>query len=260
MRTARHGVALMLVLWVVVALGAIGSVVVRDARSATAQAAAVRASVVARYAAESGIEALVAGLEDTLAALPLGMERREWLNGLERATARGDTVVLGDGRFATAVLDVNARLDVNAASLQSLTVYFSHFAAPASAAAMAQAIRAYIDGAGDGVAPGMPDESFRLARPLRDLAELRRSGLVPAAVLDQAAAGLTVDGDGTINRRAASPMVLASAAGELRDEPSRLLLVARGWMRNHPLTHEVQAVYEIQLDRLVLVHWRERTL
>lgn len=256
---ARRGVALILVLWLVAVLGGLGSVVVRDARGATALAAGARAAVVARFAAESGIEARVAGLEDTLSRLPFGMERREWLNALERSS-RGDTAVLGDGRYATAVLDVSARLDVNAASAASLTAYFSQFTTPSSAAAIAAAIRAAVGGGVPEDGPATPGESFPLASPLLDLAELHGLGLVPRAVLERAMEGLTVDGDGTINRRAAGDAVLAAAAGELRDEPTRLLLVSRGWMGGHPLTHEVQAVYEIQVDRLVLIRWRERTL
>ena len=42
------------------------------------------------------------------------------------------------------------------------------------------------------------------------------------------------------------------------DEPSRLLVVSRGWLGGHPLSHEIQGVYAITGGELVLLHWRER--
>jgi general secretion pathway protein K len=42
--------------------------------------------------------------------------------------------------------------------------------------------------------------------------------------------------------------------------PSRVLLVSRGWMPGHPLTHEIEAAYAIVGQRLRLQSWRERDL
>jgi general secretion pathway protein K len=42
--------------------------------------------------------------------------------------------------------------------------------------------------------------------------------------------------------------------------PSRLLIVSRGWLDGHPLTHEIQAVYGIAGTTLYLMSWRERDL
>jgi general secretion pathway protein K len=42
--------------------------------------------------------------------------------------------------------------------------------------------------------------------------------------------------------------------------PSRLLLVSRGWMAGHPLTHEIQAAYAVVGQQLRLQSWRERDL
>ena len=80
------------------------------------------------------------------------------------------------------------------------------------------------------------------------------------ALIAAAASWLTVDGDGQTNRLTAPPVVLGVARGSLIDEPSRILFVARGWQRGHPLTHEVQAVYAIQGNQLAFVRWRERDL
>jgi type II secretory pathway component PulK len=259
----RRGVALMLVLWLVVVLGVIGAGVVRGTRATSAIAANVRAQLVARLSAESGIEALVAAIEDTLASLSDSASRQDWLNGLEDGASRGDTTVLGEGRFAVTVVDVSARLDVNAAPEPALRAFFARFTDLAGAADIARAIRRQIERAGPAAGGDQrleadPFGTLRPVRPLRSLEELSRRRLVPERILERAAPYLTVDGDGSVNRSAASDTVLVAAAGELRDEPSRFLIIARGWMGGHPLTHEVQAVYAITGDRLVLAHRRER--
>jgi type II secretory pathway component PulK len=265
-RRSRQGVALVLVLWLVVVLGVIGAGIVAGARTSTAMAANVRARVVARYAAESGIEALVAFVEDSLERATGVAARRDFLNGLQTAYGAGDSVVLGNGRFAPAVVDVSARLDINAATESALRAFFSRFTDLAGAATIAHDVRGRIEA---GAIDGRPEEvflqrdprgDFRPVRPIRSLEELREWHLVPDRVLASAAPYLTVDGDGVINRRTASDTVLAAASGEVHDEPSRLLFISRGWQGGHPLTHEIQAVYALSGNRLVLVHWRERDL
>jgi type II secretory pathway component PulK len=242
-----------LVLWIVVILGAISAGVVRSARTSTSIASNARDEVIARAAAESGIEALVAAIEDTLSQLADPLDRRDWLNtlGLE---SRRDSVSLCDGRFSVTVVDVSARLDINAATQSALQVFFSQFTGPGEAATIATAIRARID-SNPSRGPGQPGVT-----PIRSLEELRLARLVPDAVLARAVPYLTVDGDGVINSRTASDTVLVAATGELREEPSRLLLISRGWVSGHPLTSEIQAVYAITGTRLVFSHWRERSL
>lgn len=254
MSQRRRGVALVLVLWIIVILGGVSAEVVRSARTSTAIAANARAEVIARAAAESGIEALVASIEDTLSYLTDPVDRRDWLNTLG-LTRTGDSVALGDGRFAVTVVDVSARLDVNAATLSALQLFFSQFTDPGEAASIAARIRAHINADSMGV----PASPLRSA-PIRSLEELGLARLVPDAVLARAVPYLTVDGDGAINSRTASDTVLVAATGELRDEPSRLLLISRGWVSGHPLSSEIQAVYAITGNRLVFSHWRERSL
>ena len=94
-------------------------------------------------------------------------------------------------------------------------------------------------------------------RPFESLDELRELPGADVNMLAQVAEFLTVDGDGSINRRAAPPEVLASATGSLVDSPTRLLLIARGWQRGHPLTRQIEAVYDVADDGLRLVRWRE---
>jgi general secretion pathway protein K len=258
MLQSRRGVALVLVLWIVIILGGISAGVVRSARTSTGIAANARAGVIARAAAESGIEALVAAIEDTLASFDDPAERRDWLNAFSMRTS-ADSFTLGDGRFLVTVVDVSARLDVNAATESALRTFFSQFTDPAEAAAIATAIRGRID---SGAATREATSVLRplTVTPIRSLEELRIARLVPDAILERSVQYLTVDGDGVINSRTASDTVLVAATGELHDEPSRLLLISRGWVSGHPLTSEIQAVYALTGNRLVFSHWRERSL
>jgi general secretion pathway protein K len=54
--------------------------------------------------------------------------------------------------------------------------------------------------------------------------------------------------------------------GRLQTVPSRVLIVSRGWADGHPLTHEIQEVFDLEglLDeegsRLEIHHWVERDL
>lgn len=250
--SSRRGVALVLVLWLVVILGGIGATVISGTRTSTALASNARARVVARYAAESGVEATVAEIEDTLASYQDPAARKDWLNALEMESRDRDSLSLGDARFAVAIVDPGARVDVNAAPVGNLTTLFSRFTDIGRASATAGAIRAHIE-RGDGSVPGSP-----ITLTIRSLEELRSLAGVDQVALERAAPFLTVDGDGTINRSSASEPVLAAAFGEVRDEPSRLVIIARGWQSKHPLTHEIHATYAISLNSLVLVHWREQ--
>jgi type II secretory pathway component PulK len=260
--TDRRGAALILVLWVIVALAAVSSGAVAATRSTNGIAANYRARAVARYAAESGITLAVATLENGLAATTEPNARRALLNDLDLVLQ--PETALGDARLAVALVDVGSRIDVNTADVRSLGRLLSFFTDPLEAERAAQAIRAHVGGVTEmSLDPSDPGErvgTLSAIRPLRSLGELFRvHGLSPDLVR-RAAGTLTVDGDGTINRATASDTVLAAAAGELRDEPSRILVVARGWQDGHPLTHEIEAVYAVIGNELTLIRWRERDL
>jgi type II secretory pathway component PulK len=264
---ARPGVALMLVLGIIVILGTIASAIALATRSTTTIAANYRARVVARYAAESGVTIATAELEQNLAALADTAPRRLYLNHLDMALGNSNKIALGDARIAVGLVDVSSRLDVNNADVSSLRRLFSFFTDAPEAAHAASAIRAYIGGGLNPIAAEEPaplglsaTTGLQAARPLRSLDELSEISGVPSRLAEKAAEYLTVDGDGTINRATASAPVLAAAGGELRDEPSRILVVSRGWQEGHPLTHEIQALYAISGNKLNLVRWRERDL
>ena len=258
----RRGAALILVLWIIVALAAISSGAVAATRSTNGIAANYRARTVARYAAESGVALAVAAIEDGLSAAAEPAARRELLNHLDQALE--PETALGDARLAVALVDPGSRLDVNVADVRSLTRLLSFFTDPLDAEEAARAIRAYVGGVTDASfdPSGSGEQAGALAaiRPLRSIDELFRiPGLAPE-LARRAAGSLTVDGDGTINRATAPDTVLAAAAGELRDEPSRILVVARGWLDGHPLTHEIEALYAVVGNELTLIRWRERDL
>ncbi len=264
---SRDGVALMLSLWLIIVLAVIAAHVTHSSRTMSYGAANLRAEVTARYAAESGIVLAAAKFRKTMESMRSPGEASDYLNGLENS--REPELQLGDARTAIAYVDVNARLDVNLASAAQLARLFAFFAAPAEATKAAMAIREWI-GAEDVPAglrsrSGFPRRDLRFpdtpaARPVRSLEELRRVPGISQTLLESAAPYLTVDGDGNINRAAASDTVMAAAAGNLVSQPSRILIVSRGWKIGHPLTYEIQAVYAVEGPSLTLVRWQERDL
>jgi general secretion pathway protein K len=259
----ERGFTLMLVLWLIVILGTISATIVLGTREASALSGNARARLVGRYAAESGVAATVAEIEATLATRADTSERQDYLNQLETAVGRRGDTNLGDATFSVAIVDVSARVDVGTADEEALTRFFSLFD-PAAARTTAAAIRRHVDRGAVTASPGSQSVSgasaLIAARQLRSLDELERVPGVGVGVLRAAAPYLTVDGDGTINRRTASDTVMVAATGSLQDEPSRVLVISRGWLRGHSLTHEIQAVYAIAGNQLTLVRWRERDL
>ncbi len=256
MNSSRRGVALVMVLWILVILGSVGATVARGARTSTALASNARARSVARYAAESGVVHALASIELALVSRDSG-ERNAYLNTLESEPR--DSVSLGDARFQWAVVDPSARLDVNAAPIANLTALLSRVGDPGRAAETARAIRRWIERGPVTLGDNNPTAA-RFVTPVRSLDGLREIPGVDVELLERAAPWLTVDGDGTVNRTTAPAAVLDAAFGETTSAPNRLLLVARGWLSGHALTHEIQAVYAISNGTLVLVSWRERTL
>jgi len=259
----RRGFALMLVLWLIVVLGTITTAIVLTTRESAALAGNARARVVGRYAAESGVAAATAAIETALEARPDTAEREQYLDHLDSALPQRGETTLGDATFAVTLVDVSARLDVNNADEQALSRFFSQFD-PSTAASTASAIRRYISRGTVTATAGSQSISgssaLIAAQTLRSLDELERVPGVSLGLVRAGAPYLTVDGDGKINRATASDTVLIAASGSVQSEPSRVLIVARGWLRGHSLTHEIQAVYAIAGNRLTLVRWRERDL
>lgn len=260
----RRGVALVTALILILILGAVATQVTRSAYSVSDTADNLRSRAVARYAAESGIVLATSRVETTLGTIRDSTLIKRYLNGLESGSAGLAVESLGDARLQVAIVDVNSRLDVNLASAGQLLTLFSSVAAIDESRRAAIGIRNRIDygRAGDSFDDisrgGIAKPSY--SSPLRSLSELNGIPGVSAKLADAAAPFLTVDGDGRVNRVSASQRVIAAAAGDLRDFPSRLLFISRGWKDGRPLTFEIQAVYALDYGKLVMVSWRERDL
>ncbi|MEO7996719.1 MAG: hypothetical protein ABI852_04695 [Gemmatimonadaceae bacterium] len=280
----RRGVALLLVLWLVVLLAMVTMAASTAARSSGALVSARRAEATSRSMSESGIAAGVASINDSLRALVSDSVKRDaYLNALDAGInngasaigrAKSDTIV--DGAFTVALVDVSARLDVNNASEESLSKFLSAFTNAADAAQVARRIADRVRGA------NIPNDSARVAQlsrdsvvrsllgqtetvaparhPFESLDELLQIEGLDEKLLEQMVPLLTVDGDATVNKHSAPRAVLAVASGTQTEAPTRLLIVSRGWQLGNPLTHEIQAVYDVSANGLRLVRWRERTL
>lgn len=279
----RRGVALLLVLWLVALLAMVTIAASSSARGSTSLVSARRAAAVARSMAESGITVASKAIDDSLSGFAGDSTRRDnYLNALDAGTNGGrsalgtlQTDTLADGAWAIAAVDVSARLDVNNTSAEGLARLFASAMSIAAARAVGERIAASVRG------EGLPDDSVsraadardslarallgagarttHLRRPIESLDELAGIANIDERTLAELAPLLTVDGDGNVNMRAAPQSVRAAASGSHVDAPTRLLLVARGWQLGHPLTHEIQAVYDVSGTSLKLVAWRERT-
>lgn len=269
MNSRRKGVALMLALWLIVLLTVLGGRVASSAKNTTGVASNIRARLAGRYASESGVVLAAAQMRAALAGMTDPAKRSAYLNSLQPGSARSPETGFGEERFSVVYVDVNSRLDVNNASQSQLARLFSYFTGGAEARSAARAVREFIDaprGLRQVPGTGLPDRSdivypkMPSANPLRALEDLRRIPGMPEQLAIAVAPYLTVDGDGRINRSAASDTVMSSAAGSVVNEPSRILVISRGWLRGQPLTHEIQAVYAIDGNSVTLVRWQERDL
>ena len=280
----RRGVALLLVLWLVVILASVTVAASSAARSSGDLVTARRASATAQSMAASGIAAAVAAINDSLRAFVADTNARDaYLNALDAGVNNGATAIgramsdtLVDGAFAIAIVDVAARLDINNAGETSLAKFLAGFTGTGDARVIARSIAERVRGGGlandsASVARALRDSTVRamlgqsnlntlVRHPFETLDELSEIPGLDEKLLPQIVPFLTVDGEAVVNRRSAPAAVIAAAAGTLVEAPTRLLVISRGWQIGHPLTHEIQAVYDVSPNGLVLVRWRERVL
>jgi type II secretory pathway component PulK len=277
---ARHGAALVAALFTIAVLASLTAVASSQARQSAAVVQNRRSQAAARAMAESGVIAARLRIESQLAAVAGDSVRTDALLAALTAAAdapdaRGALLQdsIGDGVFAVVVVDVSARLDVNTAGAEGLQRLFATVTSASEAQQVADAIDARVRGSGlvndaNAQARRVRDSigavllgrspSSRAMQPFRSLDELLTVAGMRTEWLNAVAGDLTVDGDGRVNRRAASARVLAAATGTLVDRPSRLLLVSRGWRSGQVLTREIQAVYDVIGTELRLVRWREQ--
>ncbi len=273
-RRDERGVALIFVLWLLVLLGVIIAEVASQARAEAALLSSLRARTVGRYAAESGILAATVTIERLLDSTHNPLERAALFRELDTRLASLTDVELAGARFGVAALDLNARIDLNRADVATLRGLFGQFMSDARADTVAVALK---------------------ATPIRRLAEFSRVPGIDDSLALAVAPYVTVWGDGLVNINSAPEPVLAALPGlaaaapsivarrqggevfatldpvrqplapgvgtailQVSTVPSRLMLVSRGWQDGHPLTHEIQAVFAIVGQRLVLQSSWER--
>ncbi|PYP25999.1 MAG: hypothetical protein DMD55_11445 [Gemmatimonadetes bacterium] len=286
-RRDQRGVALIFVLWLLVVLGAIVAEVAREARLEAAMLASLRARTVARYAAESGILAATVRIEAMLDSAHGSTELIAMFRELNAGLPSLSDVELGTARFRVAAVDLNARLDLNRADAATLRGLFGQFAtenrADAVVAALKQspvrrlseltllpgvddslalAVAPYVTVWSDGfVNINSAPEPVLAALPVvgragaRSLILRRQAGDVLTSI-DVVRPGARPDlmTPGDVMAASGVPGALVSMM------PSRLMLVSRGWQEGHPLTHEIQVVYAVVGQRLVVQARQERDL
>ncbi len=279
----RRGVALIFVLWLLVLLGVIVAEVVSQARMESEILSSLRSRTVARYSAESGILAATVRIEELLDSARSLPERITTFRELAARLAPLTDVDLGSGRFGVAVVDLNARIDLNRADEATLQGLFRQFTTDSHAEEVVAALKqaplnrlgelAYIPGIDDSLALAVAPyvtvwsdgyvninsapEQVLMALPgvsttvARNVVRRRETGEV----------FLTTDPVQPPSGRRTAPLAPTGGAPTLLSVmPSRILVVSRGWQDGHPLTHEIQAVYMIAGARLVLLAWQERDL
>jgi len=272
----RRGVALIFVLWLLVLLGVIVAEVVSQARMESEILSSLRSRTVARYSAESGILAATVRIEELLDSARSLPERISTFRDLSTRLAALNDVALGSGRFGVAVVDLNARIDLNRADAATLEGLFRQFTTDRRAEhAVALLKQAPLHRLGELTDMQGIDDSLALAvapyvtvwsdglvninsAPEPVLAALPGvSGTVARSVVRRRETGELFFGPDPVRSQLAGAPGGVSALAVL---PSRLLIVSRGWQDGHPLTHEIQAVYDVLGARLTLRAWQERDL
>jgi general secretion pathway protein K len=270
----RRGVALIFVLMLMVALGLVAAEVGRDIRTEAALTTNLRARTVARYAAESGVEAAVARFETLLDSATTPAEQVALFRDLRARLAPLQDVGVGDGRFEVAAADLNARVDLNRTDPAALERFLRQFANADQARQIVTALR-HQRVARIGELADVPGVGDAMALRLAPYVTVWGDGLInlntaPESVL-AALPGIDADAArGAVQRRDAgeslAPSTALGPAGSpvparlVTATPRRLLIVARGWQAGLPLTHEIQAVYAITGNHLELQAWQERDL
>jgi type II secretory pathway component PulK len=291
----RRGTALLATLFAVSILATLTAMASQRARSSASIATNRRAQTVARMMAESGVVAARAEIEGRLhdalrsnvgdaTALDAAFARLFGTTGDAGRALVQDS--LDDGVFSATVVNASARLDLNTAGAEGIETLLRTTTDAGTARRIAECLDARVrgetsgetngkaNGASRGALPSPQEDALRardslravftgtsmgsrVRRPFESLDEVQDFLGSEASVLVPVADLITVDGDGTIDRRQAPAPVLAAASGSLSDRPTRVVIIARGWQRGASLTREIQAVFAVQDAELRLVRWRE---
>jgi general secretion pathway protein K len=235
---------------------------------------------VARFAAEGGVVAARVRVEQLLDSVRSYAERPAAFRALDAHLAPLREVALGDARFGVAVVDLGARVDLNRADAATLRAFLGQFAGASRAATITAALKEQPLWRLSELA-ALPGVDAALAREIAPYVTLSGDGIVnvnsaPEPVLAALAGVGPAAARSIVARRDAGELFVSTAAvrppapstttpgpvvaalSPLSTTPTRLLVVARGWRAGHPLTHEIQAVFSVAGQRLVLQGWQER--
>ena len=273
----RRGVALILVLSLLVMLGLVAFDVASRARAESNMLIELKARTAGRYAAESGILMARTAVQRWVDSAPVPAQRAKLFHSVGDLTDSLTHVRVGDAEFDAAVLDLNARIDLNHSSVGTLEGLFSQFVTKDRAAAVAQAIKqqpvsrftelARIPGADDSlalaVAPYVTIWSDGIVdintAPEVVLASLPGLGpTIARRIVGRREAGEVFSTSDQFRPTASGGPVSAEGFPSLAVAPTRVMLVSRGWLPGSPITHEVQATYVIIGSLMVLQSWEER--
>jgi general secretion pathway protein K len=228
--TNRRGFALLVALWLLVALSAASLALATMSRTRRLAAANYAENVRARAAAQAGIEVVRARLAERLAT---GDGRPDPWSGVD---SLNDTLMLGQANATAFLYDVGSALNLNRADENQLRRFFTALRIDAGLAdRLAQAIGDWRDADDFPRARGAErDEYLRSGA-----AELPRNGLFERVEELQAVQGMTTElfheirpyltvlGSGQINVNAAPRPVLLSLPG-ITPEAADVLLRNRG--------------------------------
>jgi len=212
----RRGFALLVALWLLVALSAAGLALATVSRTRRLAAANYAEGVRARAAAQGGIELMRARLADRLAK---AVDGRDPWSGID---SLNDTLLLDQANATTALYDVASTLNINRADEDQLRRFFSALRVDAGVAdRLAQAIADWRD-ADDFRRPRGAErdeyvkagaEALPRNGPFETVAELQLvQGMTPR-LFDAMRPYLTVLGSGQININSAPRPVLLSLPG-----------------------------------------------
>jgi general secretion pathway protein K len=208
----------MLVLWVIVVLGAVGAGVAAAARGQTRLVETVRARTVARYAAESGVVAAKARLEEMFRAAETPEEQARVFGRFEEEIKEWGELTVAGARYQVAVTDLGARVDLNNSDEEIILALFEEFLGESDGASLVSALQDWIDEDDERLPDGAEARDYARAgspfrptnRPLLRLDELTRIRGFSDSVAAVLAPYVTVWGDGLVNVNTASRPVLAA--------------------------------------------------
>lgn len=217
----ERGVALMLVFWMIIVLGAAAAALVAAARVESGVVVNLRARAHADAAARSGVAYATAELRRVATETATPQELAYLFARLRRRLEAAGEIAVGGGRFQVTVVDLNARIDLNVANGPTLRALFARFTNRSDAAAIVAALEDWKD-PDDAAVPGGAEAAEYAAagspflppnRPLATVDELRHVRGMNDELAGRIAPYVTVWGDGAVDVNMAPEPVLAALPG-----------------------------------------------